>query len=80
MKLQDICSLIVRILRAVFVITLVGDYMSYNSYVNSAPFYVFVLGNAVTTLLPAAVVFFIGRKLKKRDSSSELYSGEEIIK
>ena len=44
MKIYNFCFLAVRILLAVFVITLVGDYMSYNSYVNSAPFYVFVLG------------------------------------
>ena len=67
MKIHNICFLAVRVLIAVFVITLISDYMNYNSYVNSAPFYLFVLGNAVTTLLPAAVVFFVGKKLKKKD-------------
>ena len=66
MKIHNICFLIVRILIAAFVITLVNDYLHYNSYVNSAPFYLFVLGNAVTTLLPAAVVFFIGKKMKEK--------------
>ena len=67
MKLHNICFLIVRILIAAFVITLVSDYMNYNSYVNSAPFYLFVLGNARTTLLPAGIVLFIGKKFKKID-------------
>ena len=66
MKIHNLCFLAVRILLAVFVITLVGDYMSYNSYVNSAPFYVFVLGNALTTLLPAGIVFAVGKWLKKK--------------
>ena len=67
MKIHNLCFLAVRILLAVFVITLVSDYMSYNSYVNSAPFYVFVLGNALTTLLPAGIVFAVGKWLKKKD-------------
>ncbi len=67
MKIYNICFLAVRVLIAMFVITLVNDYMSYNSYLNSAPFYVFVLGNALTTLLPAGIMFFSGRWLEKRE-------------
>ena len=67
MKIYNICFLAVRVLLAMFVITLVGDYMSYNSYLNSAPFYVFILGNALTTLLPAGIMFLIGKWLEKRE-------------
>ncbi len=67
MKIYNICFLAVRVLLTVFVITLVGDYMSYNSYLNSAPFYVFILGNTITTLLPAGIMFFIGKGLEKRE-------------
>ena len=66
MKIHNLCFLAVRIFLAAFVITLVRDYMRYNSFVNSAPFYIFILGNALTTLLPAGIVFAVGKWLKKK--------------
>ena len=66
MKIYNICFSASKILVIAFVISIIRDYMRYNSTLNSAPFYVFILANAAITLLPAGVMYTIAKVLKKK--------------
>ena len=52
-----------------FIGNTIKDAVNYNKMLNSAPFYVFVLANAVTYLLPGAVFAGIAYFLKKKQKS-----------
>ena len=67
MKATIVCYGSAKILRWAFVISLIRDMMQYNNYANSAPFYIFVLGNAAVTLLPAAVMYILAKYFEKKD-------------
>lgn len=67
MKIYNICFSASRILVIAFVISAIRDYMQYNSTLNSAPFYVFILANVVVTLLPSGIMYAIAKVLKKKD-------------
>ena len=49
-----------------FCIVLGVDYATYDTAVNSAPFYVFILARAFTFLLPCAVFFIVAGICKQR--------------
>lgn len=49
-----------------FVIISGVDYYLYNTTLNSAPYYVFILARAAEFLIPSIVVFIIGRAVKKK--------------
>jgi len=44
------------------------DYGSYSSTLNSAPFYLWILLNAICLVFPALNVFIVGIVLKKKNS------------
>lgn len=67
MKIYNICFSAFRILVIAFVISAIMEYMQYNSTLNSAPFYVFILANVVVTLLPSGIMYAIAKVLKKKD-------------
>ena len=67
MKIYNICFSASRILVIAFVISAIMEYMQYNSTLNSAPFYVFILANVVVTLLPSGIMYAIAKVLKKKD-------------
>ena len=46
--------------------TVVWDWHRYNTTLNSAPFRVFVLVDAICFLMPALVLLILGRWLRKR--------------
>lgn len=52
-----------------FVIHTLLDYSRYNTTLNSAPFYIWVIVNAVYFLFPAMIAFIAGALLKKREKS-----------
>ena len=60
------CNIASLVLIACFVIKTVLDYNKYSSTLNSAPFSLWMLVNAVYFVLPALIVFIIGIVLKKK--------------
>lgn len=49
-----------------FIISTMIDYCRYNCTLNSAPFYIWIVVNAIYFLLPAMIAFIIGVALKKK--------------
>ena len=49
-----------------FIVNTIIDYSRYNSTLNSAPFSVWVLVNAIYFVLPAAIVLVVGLVLGKK--------------
>lgn len=47
-----------------FIALFLLDYFTYDSVNNSAPFYVFVIKNALIYLLPSIISFIVGRFLQ----------------
>lgn len=65
-KISRICGWVAVIMAALFVPTVIVDWIRYNTTLNSAPFYVVVLVDAITLLLPAAIFFAIHLILKPK--------------
>ena len=65
-NIPKICYLLCAILAAAFVIKSIADYIRYSDTLNSAPFYVWVLVNALYLIIPAIIVFVIGFVAKKK--------------
>ena len=59
-NIQIICNIISALLAIAFVIKTIINYFQYNTLLNSAPFYVWILVNALFLLIPASIVFVIG--------------------
>lgn len=51
-----------------FIVYIITDYCHYDSYTNSAPFWVFVLSRSIGLLLPAAALLVFARYFKKQKS------------
>lgn len=64
-KLQRICNIISILLIIAFVIKTIVNYFQYDVMVNSAPFYVWIIFNALFLLIPALLVFIIGCVIDK---------------
>lgn len=60
------------ILAAAFVIKSVADYLHYSNTQNSAPFYVWVLVNALCLITPAIILLVIGIAAKKKQGKHDL--------
>lgn len=63
-KFLKICNVVAFIFALSFLLRLARDWNVYNTTLNSAPFSVWVLADAVQYLMPAAFVFLIGRIVK----------------
>jgi hypothetical protein len=61
-----ICNIISIILIVAFVVKSIVDYFQYSSSLNSAPFYTWIVVNAIYLIVPAIIVFVIGVIIKKR--------------
>lgn len=70
-KLLKICNLVAFIFALSFLLQLLRDWHVYNTTLNSAPFYLWVLADALQYLMPAAVVFLIGRVVKHQKDREE---------
>ena len=64
-NIPKICYIVSAVLAAVFVIRSIVDYSQYSTALNSAPFYVWVLVDALYFLIPVIVVLVIGFITKK---------------
>ena len=49
-----------------FAIRLGVDYFKYDSYSNSAPFYVFIIERVVEFIIPSIIVFIVAKIAKKK--------------
>ena len=54
---------------AAFLISVIADFLSYNEFATSAPFWVAVLVRAAQFLIPGAVLGLIGFYLKRKRSA-----------
>lgn len=64
--ISKICHSISIILVIVFIVKSVVDYFQYSSTLNSAPFYVWVLVNALYLMVPSVMIFIIGVIVRKK--------------
>ena len=70
-KLIKICNTVAFIFALSFLLQLVRDWSVYNTTLNSAPFRLWVLTDAVLYLMPAAFAFLIGRIVKLQKDKEE---------
>ena len=59
-------NIVSAILVVAFVIKSIVDYSHYSNTLNSAPFYVWVMVNALYLIIPAIVVFVVGIVMRKK--------------
>ena len=64
-KISKIFGIASIILTIIFVIKVILDYITYKTTLNSAPFYLWVIVNAIYFLLPASVLGIISFILQK---------------
>lgn len=64
-KLSTICNIVSIVLVITFVIKSVINYFQYNPMTNSAPFYVWIITNALFLLIPALLIFTVGYIINK---------------
>ncbi len=60
------CNIAGLVLIVCFVIKTIVDYSQYSSTLNSAPFYVWIVANAVYFILPSAIILIAGVIVKKK--------------
>ena len=65
-KWAKLCRWAAGCLTAAFVIAVLRDWSVYSTTLNSAPFRLWVLVDAVYFLLPAAILLVVGHLLKRR--------------
>ena len=70
-KLIKVCNTVGFIFALSFLLQLLRDWNVYNTTLNSAPFYVWVLADALKYLLPAVFVFLLGRFVRHQKNKEE---------
>jgi len=61
-----LCKIVPIVLLGCFVISVITGYARYSSTLNSAPFSVWVLVDAIYFIVPALLLFVVGMILRKR--------------
>ena len=69
LNIPKLCYIISTLLLIGFVINTILDYSRYNSTLNSAPFYLWVLVNMLCFIVPAIIVFIVGLVIKKKQKA-----------
>ena len=59
-NIQIICNIISALLAIAFVIKTIINFFQYDTLLNAAPFYVWILVNALFLLIPASIVCVVG--------------------
>ena len=77
-KLIKVCNMVAFILLLGFFLKLGRDWMMYDSTLNSAPFYIWVVADAVRYLMPAGFVFLLGRFLKVAQDNKEQNDSDKV--
>ena len=62
----SVCYTLSILLFLGFIINTIVDYSRYDSTLNSAPFYLWVLVNILCFIVPAIIVLIIGLVIKKK--------------
>ena len=65
-RISRVCGLVAILMAVLFVPAVIVDWFRYNTTLNSAPFYVVVIVDAITFLLPAAICFALHLILKPK--------------
>lgn len=65
-KILKWCNIVSVILIVCFIVKTIFDYKNYSTTLNSAPFSIWILVNAIYFVVPALIVFLVGIVLKKR--------------
>lgn len=65
-KILKWCNIVSIVLIVCFIAKTIFDYKRYSASLNSAPFSLWILVNAIYFVLPALIVFLLGIVLKKR--------------
>lgn len=68
-NITKMCNVISIILLVCFIVKTIIDYTQYSSTLNSAPFYVWVIANALYFVLPATIVFIVGLIIKIKNKN-----------
>lgn len=68
-NITKMCNVISIILLVCFIVKTIIDYTQYSSTLNSAPFYVWVIANALYFVLPAIIVFIVGLIIKIKNKN-----------
>ena len=55
----------------IFIIWLIIDYINYDSFSNSTPFYAYILIRSLEFILPSLILFIISIVLKKKEEKDE---------
>ena len=61
-----ICYVLSVLLVIGFIINTVIDYSRYNNTLNSAPFYLWIIVNAICFIVPAIIALVVGLVIKKK--------------
>ena len=77
-KLIKVCNMVAFIFLLSFVLKLAWDWMMYDTTLNSAPFYIWVVADAMRYLLPAGFTFLIGRFLKVAQENKERNDSDRV--
>ena len=77
-KLIKACNLVAFIFLLSFFLKLGRDWVMYSSTLNSAPFYVWILADAIRYLLPAGFAFLIGRFLKAAQDNKDQNHSDHV--
>lgn len=70
LNISKLCYVISILMLIGFVINTILDYSRYNSTLNSAPFYLWILVNILCFIVPAIIFFIIGIVIKKKQKSN----------
>lgn len=70
-KVIKICNVVAFILALSFLLKLARDAFVYSTTLNSAPFWIWVLVDMLYYLLPAAILFLLGRVVKYRNNKEK---------
>lgn len=77
-KLIKVCNMVAFIFLLSFFLKLVRDWLMYDATLNSAPFSIWVLADAVRYLMPSGFVFLLGRFLKVVQDNKEKNDSDKV--
>jgi len=69
LNITKMCNVISIILMICFIVKTIIDYTQYSSTFSSAPFYVWIIANALYFILPAIIVFIVGIIIKMKNKN-----------
>ena len=77
-KLIKVCNMVAFIFLLSFFLKLGRDWMMYDATLNSAPFSIWVVADAVRYLMPSGFVFLLGRFLKVAQENKERNDSDRV--